>query len=107
SLGFEFALEPRTWKTGTLRLVGGFTDRMRFFAVCRPTTARKVQALFGRELGYDPDPVVSVEPGPVLDMVDIQTSTRTFFAAGLATPNCYARPSHDYLRLRPGLHLQP
>ena len=29
---------------------GRFTDRMRFFAVCRPTIARKVQALFGREL---------------------------------------------------------
>ena len=50
SLGFDFTLEPRTWKTGTLRMAGRFTDRMRFFAVCRPTIARKVQALFGGEL---------------------------------------------------------
>jgi DNA repair photolyase len=106
SLGFEFALEPRTWKTGTLRLVGGFTDRMRFLAVCRPTIARKVQALFGRELCPDPDLVVSVEPGPVMDVVDIQTSTRTFFAAGLATHNCYARPSHEYLGFSAGLDFE-
>jgi DNA repair photolyase len=106
SLGFEFALEPRTWKTGTLRLVGGFTDRMRFLAVCRPTIARKVQALFGRELCPDPDPVVSVERGPVIDVVDIQTSTRTFFAAGLATHNCYARPSHEYLGFSAGLDFE-
>jgi DNA repair photolyase len=106
SLGFEFAFEPRTWKTGTLRLVGGFTDRMRFLAVCRPTTARKVQALFGRELRPDPDTVVSVEPGPVVDVVDIQTSTRTFFAAGLATHNCYARPSHEYLGFSAGLDFE-
>src|SRR5262245_38270015 len=106
SLGFEFALVPRTWKTGTLRLVGGFTDRIRFLAVCRPTIARKVQALFGRELCPDPDPVVSVEPGPVVDVVDIQTSTRTFFAAGLATHNCYARPSHEYLGFSAGLDFE-
>jgi DNA repair photolyase len=106
SLGFDFTLELRTWKTGTLRLAGRFTDRMRFFAVCRPTIARKVQALFGRELCPDPDPVVSVEPGPVIDVVDIQTSTRTFFAAGLATHNCYARPSHEYLGFSAGLDFE-
>jgi DNA repair photolyase len=106
SLGFEFTLEPRTWKTSTLRLAGGFTDRMRFFAECRPTIARKVQALFGRELCSDPDPVVTVERGPVADVVDIQTSTRTFFAAGLATHNCYARPSHEYLGFSAGLDFE-
>jgi DNA repair photolyase len=106
SLGFDFTLEPRTWKTGTLRLAGRFTDRMRFFAVCRPTIARKVQALFGRELCSDPDPVVAVEPGPAIDVVDIQTSTRTFFAAGLATHNCYARPSHEYLGFSAGLDFE-
>jgi DNA repair photolyase len=106
SLGFDFTLEPRTWKTGTLRLAGRFTDRMRFFAVCRPTIARKVQALFGRELCSDPDPVVAVERGPAIDVVDIQTSTRTFFAAGLATHNCYARPSHEYLGFSAGLDFE-
>jgi DNA repair photolyase len=106
SLGFDFTLQPRTWKTGTLRLAGRFTDRMRFFAICRPTIARKVQALFGRELCSDPDPVVAVERGPLIDVVDIQTSTRTFFAAGLATHNCYARPSHEYLGFSAGLDFE-
>ena len=54
----------------------------------------------------DPDPVVAVEPGPAIDVVDIQTSTRTFFAAGLATHNCYARPSHEYLGFSAGLDFE-
>ncbi|HKA29800.1 MAG TPA: PA0069 family radical SAM protein, partial [Candidatus Binatia bacterium] len=37
---------------------------------------------------------------------DIQTSTRTFFAAGLATHNCYARPSHEYLGFSAGLDFE-
>jgi DNA repair photolyase len=48
----------------------------------------------------------AVEPGPVRDVVDIQTSARTFFAAGLATHNCYARPSHEYLGFSAGLDFE-
>src|SRR5262249_15493719 len=36
----------------------------------------------------------------------IQTSTRTFFAAGLATHNCYARPTHEYLGFSAGLDFE-
>ena len=52
------------------------------------------------------DRVQAVEPGPVREVVDIQTSTRTFFAAGLATHNCYARPTHEYLGFSAGLDFE-
>jgi DNA repair photolyase len=52
------------------------------------------------------DWIEAVEPGPVRDVVDIQTSTRTFFAAGLATHNCYARPTHEYLGFSAGLDFE-
>jgi DNA repair photolyase len=42
----------------------------------------------------------------VRDVVDIQTSTHTFFAAGLATHNCFARPTHEYLGLSAGLDFE-
>jgi DNA repair photolyase len=54
----------------------------------------------------DPEPIEAIEPGPVGDVVDIQTSTRTFYAAGLATHNCYARPTHEYLGLSAGLDFE-
>lgn len=106
SLGFEFALEPRPGKASTVRLVGRLVDRLRFFSVCRPAIARKMHALFGREMNLDPETVRAVKPGPLGDVVDIQTSTGTFFAAGLATHNCYARPSHEYLGFSAGLDFE-
>jgi len=106
SLGFEFRLELRPGKASTLRLVGRLSDRIRFFAVCRPAIARKLHATLDREMNLDPDPVRAIEPGPTTDVVDIQTSTGTFFAAGLATHNCYARPTHEYLGFSAGLDFE-
>src|SRR6059036_680231 len=57
-------------------------------------------------MNVDPETVLAVEPGPVADVVDIQTSTGTFFAAGLATHNCYARPTHEYLGFSAGLDFE-
>jgi len=107
ALGFAFDLEsPRDGTAGTLRLRGRVTERIRFFSVCRPAIARTMQAVVGHEMHADPAPVRAVEPGSVADVVDIQTSTGTFFAAGLATHNCYARPSHEYLGWSAGLDFE-
>jgi DNA repair photolyase len=106
SLGFAFQLEPRPGRASTLRLTGRFADRIRFFSVCRPAIVRKTQALFGHEMNVDPEPVRTVEPRSPADVVDIQTSTGTFFAGGLATHNCYARPTHEYLGFSAGLDFE-
>src|SRR5262249_54154036 len=52
------------------------------------------------------DTVRAIEPGPLADVVDIQTSTGTFFASGLATHNCYARPSHEQLGFNAGIDFE-
>jgi DNA repair photolyase len=106
TLGFEFTLEPCPGRASTLRLVGRIVDRLRFLSVCRPAIARKLHALFGREMNLDPETVRAIESGPLTDVVDITTSTGTFFAAGLATHNCYARPSHEYLGFSAGLDFE-
>jgi len=67
---------------------------------------RKVESVFGRQPEWTPDPVVAVEAGRATDVVDIQTSTGTFIAAGLATHNCYARPNHEYLGFSAGLDFE-
>ncbi len=63
-------------------------------------------ATAGAPAATSADWIEAVEPGPVRDVVDIQTSTRTFFAAGLATHNCYARPTHEYLGFSAGLDFE-
>ena len=105
-LGFRFELEPRPGMASTLRLAGRLVDRIRFFSTCRPAILRKIGALYGCEMNVEPETVLAVEPGPVADVVDIQTSTGTFFAAGLATHNCYARPTHEYLGFSAGLDFE-
>jgi DNA repair photolyase len=60
----------------------------------------------GREPAWKPERVERIEPGRLRDVVDIQTTTGTFFAAGLATHNCYARPTHEYLGFSAGLDFE-
>lgn len=92
SLGFTFILEEYAGadRVATLRLVGSVRERMRFFGFFRPAVARKLQAVWDTTLTTDRDPLLAVESVGMRDVIDIQTSTGTFFANGLATHNCYA-----------------
>ena len=51
--------------------------------------------------------IVGVEPlGKALALYDITTETGDFIANGVVSHNCYARPSHAYLDLSPGLDFE-
>jgi DNA repair photolyase len=107
SLGFRTKLEPQPGgSASTLRLVGSIADRIRFFSIVRPAIRRKIDRIFGYMPPTNPEAIVAIEKGPTTDVVDIQTSTGTFFAAGLATHNCYARPYHEYLGFSAGLDFE-
>jgi DNA repair photolyase len=106
SLGFDFQLEPRPGMASNLRLVGSIAERIRFFSACQPVIQRKLARVFGRTPPLSPEPVEAIERGPISDVVDIQTSTGTFYAAGLATHNCFARPTHEYLGFSAGLDFE-
>ena len=106
SLGFEFRLEARAGRASAIRLIGSIAERIRFFSTFEPALTRKRQALFATTRSLLPDPVEAIERAGTRDVVDIQTSTGTFFAAGLATHNCYARPTHEYLGFSAGLDFE-
>ncbi len=106
AVGFDLRLEPRPGRASTVRLVGSVLERIRWFGVLEPAIARKREAIFGTMPRLDPEPIEAIEPGPARDVVDIQTSTGTFYAAGLATHNCYARPTHEYLGFSAGLDFE-
>jgi hypothetical protein len=91
NLGFAFDLgDPTPDGCSAVRLRGTMLDRLRFFSEVQPALSRKC-GLYGVEMRHNPSPVLAVETGPVRDVVDIQTSTGTFFAAGIATHNCFAK----------------
>jgi hypothetical protein len=90
--GFNFDVESCTddKRVGSSRLKGTLRDRMRFFAAVRPAITRKSPDWMGWAFEADDDPVMCKENAGLREVIDIQTSTHTFFAAGLATHNCYA-----------------
>ena len=51
--------------------------------------------------------VERIEPlGKAMRLYDITTETEDFIANGVVSHNCYARPSHAYLELSPGLDFE-
>ena len=70
-----------------IRLKGGLQAHLQFFQQTCPAIVRKRGAFFGKSIRTDPTPVRVVD-GHTQDVVDIQTSTATFIAEGMATHNC-------------------
>jgi DNA repair photolyase len=90
-----------------VRITGGLREHLRFFHTVRPAITRKMdiegQALkSAAKLG-----VVAIEPlGRAMRLYDITTGTEDFIANGVVSHNCYARPSHAYLGLSPGIDFE-
>lgn len=101
NLGFTFTVHEREDSRSSATLMGGIMERARFFSTCQPALLRKA-GLYGITMQYNPAQIVAIEPGAVRDVMDIQTSTGTFFAAGLATHNCFKRKEGCGTKFREG-----
>jgi DNA repair photolyase len=108
---FRFAVERPRRETGkpiqVVRLVGGLREHLRFFHTVDPAITRK-RGIEGVALKSDADlKVASIEAlGKAMRLYDITTGTEDFIANGVVSHNCYARPSHAYLELSPGLDFE-
>ena len=110
--GFRFALEQQDRGQGRkllgyVRLLGGLREHLRFFHTVRPAITRKLN-LEGQAIKSDAKlKVVSIEPlGRAMRLFDITTTTEDFIANGVVSHNCFARPTHAYLGLSPGLDFE-
>ena len=90
-----------------VRLKGGLREHLRFFHTVCPAITRKLN-LEGQAIKSDAKlRVVSIEPlGKAMRLYDITTGTEDFIANGVVSHNCYARPSHAYLGLSPGIDFE-
>lgn len=110
---FEFRYRIETRKGSgnkpmmTLRILGGLCEQLRFFHTTDTAIARK-RTPIGRALKSDAAlRVVAIESlGATRAMYDITTGTGDFIANGVVSHNCFARPSHSYLDLSPGLDFE-
>jgi len=109
-LGFGYAVDHEDYEArkpvDKVRLAGGLREHLRFFHTMRPAIKRKLD-IVGHSVkahGSDKLRVASIEPlGFAMRLYDITTETEDFIANGVVSHNCYARPSHAYLGLSPGI----
>ena len=111
SLNFRFALKDvrreQLKPIEVVRLTGGLREHLRFFHSVDPAITRK-REFYGQAVKSDARlGIVSVEPiGKALRLYDITTDTEDFIANGVVSHNCYARPSHAYRNLSPGIDFE-
>lgn len=100
TLGFTFKIEPPSPASvaSNARLKGTVQERMRFLGYIQPAITRKTTDWVGTALEIHADTIRAIEKVGEMDVVDIQTSSSTFFAGGLATHNCYqdSRPKRAH-----------
>jgi DNA repair photolyase len=90
-----------------VRITGGLREHLRFFHTVDPAITRK-RDIEGAALKSEAKlKIAAIEPlGKALRLYDITTGTEDFIANGVVSHNCYARPSHAYLELSPGLDFE-
>jgi DNA repair photolyase len=111
TFGFSFVVEHTHYDDrkpiDRVRMVGGLKEHLRFFHTVRPAITRKLD-LTDQAIKSDAKlRVVSVESlGQAMRLYDITTETGDFIANGVVSHNCFARPSHAYLGLSPGIDFE-
>jgi len=90
-----------------VRVTGGLQQHLRFFHTFDPAISRKLDISGQAVKSQARLEVVSIEPlGKAMRLYDITTGTEDFIANGVISHNCYARPSHAYVGLSPGLDFE-
>ncbi|MBI1943421.1 MAG: PA0069 family radical SAM protein [Betaproteobacteria bacterium] len=109
--GFRYRVEhtklDQKRPVDVVRLLGGLREQLRFFHIADPAITRK-RDIEGRAVKSEARlRVRKLEPlGRSMRLYDLTTETEDFIANGIVSHNCYARPSHAYLELSPGLDFE-
>ncbi|HWZ63341.1 MAG TPA: PA0069 family radical SAM protein [Steroidobacteraceae bacterium] len=89
-----------------VRVTGGLKEHLRFFHSVSPAITRKFDLAGRAVMSGEGLRVVSIEPLRAMRLYDITTETEDFIANGVVSHNCYARPSHAYMGLSPGIDFE-
>jgi DNA repair photolyase len=109
--GFQAVIEhehrTETKSRDFVRMTGGLREHLRFFHTVDPAISRK-RDIQGQAVKSSARlRVVSIEPlRKAMRLIDIKTGTGDYISNGVISHNCYARPSHAYMGLSPGLDFE-
>jgi DNA repair photolyase len=88
-------------------VAGGLREHLRFFHLTGPAISRKCDISGQAVKSTARLRVLSIEPlGKALRLYDITTGTGDYISNGVISHNCYARPSHAYMGLSPGIDFE-
>jgi DNA repair photolyase len=88
-------------------VTGGLREHLRFFHLADPAVTGKRDICAQAVGGSERLRVAAVEPAAsAMRLYDLTTETADFIADGVVSHNCYARPTHAYLDLSPGLDFE-
>lgn len=82
--GFSGVIEERA-----VRLQGGVWEEIKFLGIIQPAIKRKLHNWDGGGVRHKGEKILSIEPMGEMDLIDIQTSSKTFYGGGFPTHNCY------------------
>jgi DNA repair photolyase len=111
AFGFSYVIRHIPYQNrkpiDVIRIAGGLREHLRFFHTVDPAIMRK-RNIEGQAVKSSAKlKVVSIEPLPgAMRLYDITTGTEDFIANGVMSHNCYARPSHAYVDLSPGIDFE-
>jgi DNA repair photolyase len=111
ALDFRFIIEHKHLEASkpidVVRLLGGLREHLRFFHSVDPAITRK-RDISGQAVKSEARlGVAQIEPlAGAMRLYDITTETEDFIANGVVSHNCYARPSHAYMDLSPGIDFE-
>ena len=110
SLGFDTVAETQARRARPLhhvRVRGGLRAHLRLIRSVDPSIGRKRDISEQAVKSKADLRIVAIERMTAKrDLFDITTGTGNFIANGVISHNCYARPSHAYLGLSPGLDFE-
>jgi DNA repair photolyase len=109
AFGFQWKVENivRERPIQVVRVTGGLKEHLRFFHTIGPAITRKMNIEGQAVKSAARLDVTNIEPlGRAMALYDIQTETEDFIANGVVSHNCFARPSHGYMNLSPGLDFE-
>jgi DNA repair photolyase len=103
----EHVRREQTKPMDVIRLTGGLREHLRFFHSVDPAITRKRDITGQAVKSQARLRVTRIEPlGRAMRLYDITTDTEDFIANGVVSHNCYARPTHAYRNLSPGIDFE-
>ena len=91
-----FKIEKFSKSCSTAQLTGGAMERGRFYGAVRPAVEYKVDSCLQTGIPSNEEQIIGMTDVGKTNLIDIQTSTGTFFANGFAVHNCYAETLSNF-----------